>query len=383
MKIEILLDSTNPQHVSFYNWKQSITDQQLFDIILCGYNIVHSGLLDDCIQKQDVSFENLKKEHEEQVESIRMNYEKEIEIYRNKIQGLTEQWLSKWEMLVKESHTKEQQTCEQWIMRYENVNKEYKEYIKGHVDNSKDAEIQELKAELAVLKTTNAYKGDIGEKSIRDVLMKHFLGYEIKDTSSQQGMSDIHLVDRDGSIIAIESKNKAVVSAQDVNKSMNDIKTLKTRYGEKFVGYMFVSIQSNNIPKKGDLCFEMVEGVPVIWYGSQDSTIFEIDMVKLVRLLYMHKAYHVDVNDMSNHINEYLKKISETKKAIDSLNSSMTCMKNNIISLQGSLEWMYTDMLEVTGTTSLHMHICPHCQQKYKRKGDMERHISLKHSLPC
>jgi hypothetical protein len=322
------------------------------------------------VQKQDVS--KIRKEHEDQVDCIRSYYEK-------RLQTVTEQWLVKWETFVKDSHTKEQTTCEQWIARYENVNREYNSYVKEHVENVKDIEIQELKAQLAVLKTTNAYKGEIGEKSIRDVLLKHFLGYEIKDMSAQSGMSDIHLIDRDGSIIAIESKNKNIVSAQDVNKSMNDIKTLKVRYEDKFVGYMFVSIKSNNIPKKGDLYFEMVDNIPVIWYGCQES--FEMDLVKLLRLLYMHKAYHIDVNDFSIHINDYLKKISETKKAIDALNTSITCMKNNIMGLQNTLEWMYTDMLKVTGTTSLHLHICPHCQQQYKRKGDMERHITLKHSL--
>lgn len=331
----ITLDPLNPLHISFLQWKETIQNSDLINAILCGFSIVSTNILDKILIKPKYESESDKLKMEEQ--------------------------------------------CEQWISKYDKLYKEYNTYIKGSIDTFKDKEIHELRQQLFVLQNTNIYKGDIGEKKLKDILQKEFIGYEIQDTSMQQNMSDIHLIDRNGYIVAIESKNKSIISTSDVTKSLQDIKHLKNKFADKFIAYFFASIRSNNIPKKGDLFFEMIENIPVIWYGTENIHELEQDVTKLIRMLYMYRIYNKKKDDInySVHINDYITKITEIRKSITTINNTM---KSSINTMQNSLDWMYDDMIKILGGISKPLHICSHCKTEYKRKGDLDRHITKKHS---
>lgn len=358
VSLELQLSPNNKLHAELASWLETASLVDKLNALLIGFVTISCEALNqqhpDTVQR----IKRIQAENDERISRMRDQHNKDIESYRSQIHSSTEQWISK----------------------YEEVTREYNEYIKKTVDNDKDKEILELKTQLTVLQNTNSYKGAIGELQVKDVLSKAFPAYEIKDTSSQNGMSDIHLVDQAGRVLVIECKNKASVTAQDVNKSMNDIKNIKQKLGEKFVGYMFVSIRSQNIPKKGDLLYEVIEGVPCVWYGTSQE--FSNDVCKLVRLIYMLNACQVATcNDFPDKVNTYLRKIQEIKKNIDSLHNSINAMKTNINSLQSALDWMFDDMssaLGISEPTQL-CHVCPQCQAKYKRRGDLERHIKAKH----
>jgi alkylated DNA nucleotide flippase Atl1 len=137
-----------------------------------------------------------------------------------------------------------------------------------------------LQAEIAALKGSNFSKGIVGESLLRSVLGRAFPHFEVVDKSGTVAESDIHLVNsEEGTFIAIESKNKANITIQDVEKSMRDIDYLKQKYGSRFAGYVFVSLRTPSIPKKGT-SFEVVhDSIPVAWIGcdpSNESMIYDL-----------------------------------------------------------------------------------------------------------
>jgi uncharacterized coiled-coil DUF342 family protein len=123
----------------------------------------------------------------------------------------------------------------------------------------------------------------------------------------------------------------------------------------------------------------MVDDIPTIWYGTNKTTLMlEHDLVKLIKLLFMHRSYQITTDTTSSHINEYMRKITEMKKQMDQMNHSITSLKTNLQSMQSVIEWLYTDMVQLVGN-QVAQYICPQCNVVYKRKGDLERHIKSKH----
>ena len=396
VNIDLLLSASDPLHVAFLKWHETATPNDFTNAMICGHAVItsnipsreakdiqdhyeseieqnsiilktkiqeHNQRINSILQENDTKIKSLSQQHNEHVTSLKRNHNDDIEYYRVKIQ----------------------ENCEQWIVKYETISKEYNAYIKNMAEtgvaHQKDQEIMSLKAQLNVLQNTNAFKGAIGELTLRDMLSTHFPAHEIKDTSGQTSMSDIHLIDSEGYIIAIECKNKANITAQDVNKTLTDIKHIKAKYGDMFIGYFFASIRSINIPKKSNLCFEVIDDIPVIWYGAEpNSTTLENDVIKLIKILSMHRTYQSVTDNAATHINEYLQKIVEIKKSIDSLSTSLNAMKGNISVLNSSIDWLWEDMSKLIGAPVIpQSHNCLHCEAVYKRKGDLLRHITAKH----
>jgi hypothetical protein len=226
---------------------------------------------------------------------------------------------------------------------------------------------------------SNSYQGEVGETTIRTILQDTFIGYEIKDTSAQASASDIHIIDKDGYFVAIECKNKATISTQDVTKSLNDIKTLKAN-SDKFIGYLFISMRSLNIPKKGDLLYETIDNIPTIWYGATaDDKSLPNDIIKLVRLLFNHYGFQPDQNDLIDGINTYFQKLQEMKRNITNSLNTINIMKHQLTTVQESTQWIYDDISRLLQSKST-CYKCPSCEMEYKRKGDLNRHIIAKHT---
>ena len=136
--------------------------------------------------------------------------------------------------------------------------------------------------QIASLKNTNFCKGIIGENLITDMLRSNFPEYIVLDTSGVPCESDIHFINKTDQIIRIESKNKATIMLQDVDKSVRDIEHLSTKYGSSFIGYIFFSLETPNIPQKG-INFEIINDRPVIWYGTKkNGETFRIEELVLI-----------------------------------------------------------------------------------------------------
>ena len=116
---------------------------------------------------------------------------------------------------------------------------------------------------------SNFQKGRFGETTVIKTLAKHCPTWEIRNTSGKPAESDIHLVSPNDELIAFECKYKQIITRQDTEKSCRDIQNLKRLYGSKFIGYMFISLRSINVPHRG--FYETVEGIPTLWVGLDDD----------------------------------------------------------------------------------------------------------------
>jgi hypothetical protein len=358
IQVNFTLQPDNPDHIAFAKWHDKANQDDILNAMICGYHIYKNiDSLKPGTNTPDTDLVNkIKKEHHTHIQSIYEQHSKDIEQYRHKLSIQYDEWVSKYDKLLNS----------------------YNEYIKNELNNIKDHEIQTLKSQLTVFQNTNIYKGEQGEKTINNILLNNFIGYEIKDTSSQTNFADIHLIDRNGFLIAIESKNKAVISTQDVSKSQKDIINLKAKFQDKFIGYVFISLRSPNIPKKGDIYYELIENIPTIWYGTNNSQIE--DIVNLIKILYMHPR-NISETDNSQILNEHIKKIYDVKKNINDILNLINALKTNVSNLKLTIDQMYDDLYTLIGKEQISSYICEHCQAVYKRKGDLLRHINTKHSV--
>lgn len=373
VNFSLTFDPSNQIHIDFLKWKQTSENQAIVNALILGYLITNNELLanynnrdvtdalSQLTQQHAKSMTAIKQQHEQYVQSIRAQHASDIEAYRKKI---SDQY-------------------DEWIIKFEKLSETYNQSIKHELNNYKDKEIEALKCQLSVVQNTNSFKGEQGEQNIRDILRRNFIGYEIADTSAQGGMSDIHLFDKTNSLVAIECKNKSAISTTDVTKSLNDIKNLKAKFPSSFVGYFFISMRCNNIPKKGDIYYEIVDDIPVIWYGSGNPLTMECDVANFIKLLFCHRHRIPQREDIIiSAISEQIKKVSDVKKQTDSLLNTIHTMQNSALSIKSTTDHLFQDMYKLLGesSTSTTTHQCPHCHIEYKRKGDLQKHINSKHA---
>lgn len=368
----LTFDPSNINHINFLKWKQSTDDQATINALIVGYLITTNDrlinynnrdvteTLSSLTQEHDKTTNRIKTEHEKYIQSLRAQHASDIEVYRKK---LADQY-------------------DEWIVKFEKLSETYNQSLKSEINNYKDREIESLKCQLSIVQNTNSFKGEQGEQNIKDILRRNFIGYEITDTSSQGGMSDIHLFDKNNNLVAIECKNKSAISTTDVTKSLNDIKNLKAKFPSSFIGYFFISMRCNNIPKKGDIHYEIIDDIPVIWYGSSNPLTMECDVANLIKLLFCHRQRIPQREDIIiSAISEQIKKVSEVKKQIDSLLNTIHTMQNSALNIKSTTDHLYQDMYKLLGEPSTStVHQCPHCRIEYKRKGDLQKHINSKHS---
>lgn len=260
------------------------------------------------------------------------------------------------------------------------------------VQNYKNEEIKRLHQEItqrdmyiAQLKNSNFCKGIIGENIVKDILSKTFPDYAILDKSGTTAESDIHFVNKNDEIIAVECKYKEQITLQDVDKTIRDVSYLQQKYGNKFIGYIFYSLKSVNIPKKG-FTFEIINNIPVLWYGTrlEDNPKLNDDIVFIAKiaqtLAVLLKNGKNDIDDIGSMLNNNLEKISQNKKwlatLMDALNSASANVKkindNNNIIYQTTFDYMQArGMVQFTLPDQ---HTCEQCCRTFKRKCDLTKH---------
>ncbi len=228
------------------------------------------------------------------------------------------------------------------------IQREFIASMKDEEIRKANAAIQEKNIIIAQLKNTNFCKGLEGEAAVRSFLAHGFTDHEVKDMSSTAAESDIHLFRNDGSFVAIECKNKVEITIGDVTKSSRDITVLKEKYGTSFVGYVFLSLKTPNIPKKG-MAFEFIEGIPVIWYGLTEGCCSgEIDnpqaraeVINIVRIAWMLVSFvrstvgRLDYQDQIMAVTSMLQKLFVM---IQSNKACLTKVMDQISSLQHQLQ---------------------------------------------
>jgi hypothetical protein len=344
-------------------------------------------------------YEALKEKHtalEIKLESVEKKYEqsskhriqeglkqKDVEIVLLKKQAC--QYTQQLQDVNKQLHNLQKENKEITNSKLEALQKQYND---TYVTTLKDT-ITKLKTELDIVKNTNAYKGSQGEQCIKDILCKQFLDCDVQDTSKKGGQSDIHLITKEGYVIAIESKNKAKITSEDVEKSYSDLKILAKQYGSKLIGYVFISHRTQNIPKKGNMHFERVDNLPLVWYGVEDSNILEKGLYVIVKMLMCEKSSTTDKDDnkslewtfatIKGSINMLMENTTLCSKVHDSINA----MNSNLNKIVANNQQVYNELLRCLGeepTTPVinpstsGQFVCNTCGKVFKRKCDWTNH---------
>jgi hypothetical protein len=134
--------------------------------------------------------------------------------------------------------------------------------------------LEKMTAELDISRRSNHGKGAAGEHCVASFLRTTFPESEINDTSRISHSCDLWMspYPASGSFYAFECKNKGTITTKgDISKFYADLNSLTEKHGSKFMGGVFVSCRTNNIPGKGGLSIEVHAGRPVIFVGFDNS----------------------------------------------------------------------------------------------------------------
>jgi hypothetical protein len=135
------------------------------------------------------------------------------------------------------------------------------------------AEIQKLSQSQQEIKekfigTTAHQKGYEGERLVKHLLEKKFPSAEIKDISKVGDKAfDIDFLYSNISI-GIEVKNvKNITTSEHIEPTLNHIKI----HCKKYDGFVFASMGTKRIPKKGSFSIEEHYGAPVVFLGCDND----------------------------------------------------------------------------------------------------------------
>lgn len=145
-----------------------------------------------------------------------------------------------------------------------------------NVVNDLKRQLAEVTEALDISRRSNYGKGAVGEHFVASCLRTIFTDCEVVDTSRTPHACDLwmHLNPGSGYFFAFECKNKvAITSKGDVSKFYSDVESLSEKHGSKFLGGVFVSCKTCNIPGKGPLKIEILKNKTPILFIGIDSQI--------------------------------------------------------------------------------------------------------------
>lgn len=224
---------------------------------------------------------------------------------------------------------------------------------------------------LLVKQSTNSEKGRIGQSRIEDFVRHMWPAAEIIDMSGTKCMSDIHVRIRDRRYV-IESKNKEIITADDVRKSLRDIEVIREQHAD-FAGYLFVSLRSCAIPTKGNIYFEYVNGIPVSWVGVIDDIRSVANtMIILVALAEsMSGASQTEAAEQESlvgKLRQHVETIARIQKLASAMKTSLTALQDQI----DASARMFAELIAAADDSDL---ACPRCQKIYVRKSALVKHM--------
>lgn len=189
--------------------------------------------------------------------------------------------------------------------------------------------------------------GSTGESLLKTSISKVCRNWEIRDMSSFVAESDIHIVNIKGNIIVFECKNKKHIQKNDVLKSCRDIAFLKDKYGDKFIGYMFVSLRSENIPHRD--FFHLIHGIPTIWYGQttdEDRTLERVIQL-IINLSNDMNISNISIDELPLKINNISNVITNNRNQIDIMNKQICRMFKSVKVIEDNNELLFNMMEDI------------------------------------
>ena len=198
--------------------------------------------------------------HQKKLFDQQMEYEKKISDLRMKIDSLE----SMVESLTDTSESEDFNTISTKLedMLHRNTNTFVENITRIHLNEV----VKKKDDEIARLKNSNNIKGITGENFINDYISHYFDKFEVDVCSKESHVMDIMVMVGTNSFFTVESKLKTKILTTDVTKFNNDFDGIYSQYNNEYMGGIFVSMCSPNIPTKGSFLIEIVDGCKVKLY---------------------------------------------------------------------------------------------------------------------
>jgi hypothetical protein len=190
----------------------------------------------------------------------------------------------------------------------------------------------------------SSVKGAKGENKVQEIIKAFYKTAIITDTSGTPHSGDLRLTINNLNCL-IEVKNKKYVSEDDVKKFLSDIETNK-----KLINCaLFISLESENIPTKGNFYIEIVNTIPIIYIYKYDNSSISFAIENLfffidkVSKLTKSKAF---TNDFS--LINIIKSTNKTiKKESARINTIIKHLERQVSQLQISKKNLITENINI------------------------------------
>jgi TolA-binding protein len=248
-------------------------------------------------------------------------------------------------------------------------------------------QIASKNAELLMLRNGNFVKGLTGEFMLRERLQNMFPDWLFEHTGKNPHECDLHMSNASSDTILIESKNKDAITKNDIDKFYSDISHAET-IQKRCIGAIFISIRSRNIPWKGQVCLEFVNGIPVLFIGfsGEDEVALHLQQYSIPFIQYctlvakQTNTVEGGMDTIFTVMNSQFQSILSSKIQIDKLKGQVLEVlkviseleKNNLKTCQ-SLETFLKqhNRLELNKK----YHVCERCNQYFTNKKELEKHL--------
>jgi len=248
--------------------------------------------------------------------------------------------------------------------------------------------IQQKDAELRTLKTCNFVKGITGENLILSFLRENYTRNEVIHTGKTAHEGDMQFLDpKDNTLMVIESKYKQSISKDDIDKFCRDVSHVSQKDGGGMcVGGVFISLLTRNIPGKGDIHFETVANVPVMYVGfthpDEFNTSFKRYFDMFVSLCKFHNAQDAKQTSLSEFIDElnfYFNLIMKNKTRIEDFKTNCLLKMNKfVLDLETDNKVMLSRVEAIlqknNGLKYKGMHSCGVCGEGFSNKRLLTKH---------
>jgi len=324
-------------------------------IIEIGTYIYFNGLS----LTNDKSFKEKEKFYENQLQQLKLNYDKQIievqKSYEKNKESLVYETKDSFDNLLNEKDlhiqyfkeqlqildTKHIQTLHDSKVFYDEMMNDQKQRITElELENTKALDISFKLDNLIGKKSSidNAAKGDFGESVVYNQILQHFPYSIIEDTSGETAKGDMLWKLNNNSFKAlVEVKNVQYVRVGDVEKFERDMHLNITNGSCNCA--IFVSLKTDIIQSKGSFHFEFFNECPVLYVANvfQDPHILK---------LALHILYNLQTTIQSN--SDSLLSADEKHIIQDYLNTSYNSLlihKQNIDSSKNITENLLSNLI--------------------------------------
>ncbi len=191
------------------------------------------------------------------VETERKKAKEEASIHYNKIVSNLEKQVQKLENEKATVLLKGEKREKELILKLEDEREKKDSIIK----ESQQVILDKINPLLKYFQCDNMIdKGNKGENMAIQILKKYYNNAVIKDVSGEAHSGDIHMT-LDNMKCLIEVKREKTISSKDIPKFLDDVKTQCSNINCA----LFISLETENIPKKGSFYIEVICNIPVLY----------------------------------------------------------------------------------------------------------------------